>query len=163
MGALSNYDATCGTHASAAFDASAAHSTCANKHFLCGAGATRPFDQCLVAIDCQMHHDMAVSVPAGSSVFATFARQMIAHHQNSVAMAKVLSQFHTDADYPAAGTEDQDRDWAEGLVRSIINVQNTQIQQMQSWPMPTRRSRAPRPTATTQWPAAHATPSRPPT
>ena len=104
-----------------------------------------------------MHMDMAVHVPDGSSKFATFARQMIPHHANAVAMAKVrarqttgcarlvvayfeeasnptwvlfsngdtaevLSKHMEAKDFPAAGTEDQDMDWAKGLVRSIVNV-----------------------------------------
>jgi len=132
---LSTFDEACGTHASSAFDpaAASAHSTCSGKHFLCGS-TEGAFEQCLEAIDCQMHHDMAVKVPSTStSKFATFARQMIPHHQNAVAMAKVLHKHHTDADYPAAGTEDQDKAWAAGLLRNIINVQNRQIQQMKSW------------------------------
>jgi hypothetical protein len=81
-----------------------------------------------------MHHDMAVSVPSTStSKFATFARQMIPHHQNAVSMAKVLLKHHGDSDYPAEGTEDQDEAWAIGLARGIINIQNFQIQQMQGW------------------------------
>jgi uncharacterized protein (DUF305 family) len=128
---LSSYDEACGTHNSADYNAS--HSTCKGKHFLCGDDASSSFAQCLTAVDCQMHHEMAVSMPANTSRFATFARQMIAHHQNAVAMAKVLANFHNESDYPAAGTEDQDMEWAEGLVRNIINVQNFQIQQMQGW------------------------------
>jgi len=76
---------------------------------------------------------MAVSVEAGASKFATFARQMIPHHQNAVSMAKVLLKHHTAADYPAAGTEDQDKAFAEELARGIINVQNRQIQQLSAW------------------------------
>ena len=128
---LSEFDATCGTHASSLF---ASHSTCADKTFLCGAGASGTYETCLQAIDCQMHHDMAVSVPSTStSKFATFARQMIPHHQNAVAMAKVLATHHAASDYPAAGTEDQDMAWATSLIHDIINVQNFQIQAMQGW------------------------------
>jgi hypothetical protein len=130
--ALSDFDETCGTHASSAYDPSS-NANCGTKHFLCGSDSST-FDECLSAVDCQMHYDMAVSVPSTStSKFATFARQMIAHHQNAVAMAKVLAKHMTDDDFPAEGTEDQDKEWAEGLIRSIINVQNAQIQQMQGW------------------------------
>jgi hypothetical protein len=128
---LNSYDEACGT--SNAYG-STSRSSCTNAHFLCGDGATGTYATCLEAIDCQMHHDMAVSVPSTStSKFATFARQMIPHHQNAVAMAKVLATFQTDSDYPEQGTEDQDMDWADGLIRDIINVQNFQIQQMQGW------------------------------
>jgi len=128
---IATFDETCGTHNSASF---ATNAMCASKNFLCGDGATTPFADCLKAIDCQMHHDMAISVPSTTtSRFATFARQMIPHHQNAVAMAKILTKLGAASDYPAAGTEDQDQAWAEGLAREIINVQNFQIQSMQGW------------------------------
>jgi hypothetical protein len=127
---LSDYDASCGTHNSEAFGN---HSTCSNKNFVCGPGASTDYGQCLAAVDCQMHHNMAVSMPASASRFATFARQMIPHHQNAVAMAKVLAMYQGASDYPPDGTEDQDMAWANGLIRNIINVQNFQIQQMQAW------------------------------
>ena len=127
---VSSHDQACGTYNTYAADTK---STCSNSHFLCGAGAGGAYETCLEAIDCQMHHDMAVSVPAGASKFATFARQMIPHHQNAVSMAKALLKHHTAADYPAAGTEDQDQAFAEGLARNIINVQNRQIQQLSAW------------------------------
>lgn len=128
---LSTFDKACGTYDSATFDAD--HSTCADKHFLCGDGADGMYGRCLKSIDCQMHHAMAVSVEPSTSKFATFARQMIAHHKNAVDMAKVLAKFMTPKDFPPAGTEDQDMDWANGLISSIINVQNHQIQSMQGW------------------------------
>jgi uncharacterized protein (DUF305 family) len=130
----STFDEACGTHASSAFDPSASHSSCSGKSFLCGPGASGTYETCLQAIDCQMHHDMAVSVPSTStSKFATFARQMIPHHQNAVAMAKVLLKHSAASDYPTAGTEDQDQAWAADLAHAIINNQNFQIQQMQGW------------------------------
>jgi len=131
---LATFDETCGTHASSHYAPSESHASCDGLTFLCGDGATGTYSDCLQAVDCQMHHDMAVSVPSTStSKFATFARQMIPHHQNAVAMAKVLLKLGTSDDYPASGTEDQDQDWAEGLIREIINVQNFQIQGMQAW------------------------------
>ena len=132
--AIAAFDETCGTHDATAFDPDSAHSTCSGKNFLCGAGADDTYGKCLKAVDCKMHHDMAVSVPSTStSKFATFVRQMIPHHQNAVSMTKVLTKHHTAADYPAAGTEDQDQAFAEDLARDIINVQNRQIQQMSAW------------------------------
>jgi uncharacterized protein (DUF305 family) len=129
-----SFDDTCGTTGAVAFDPAAAHSTCSGKNFLCGDGASTQYADCLKAIDCKMHHDMAISVPAAdTSQFATFARQMIPHHQNAVQMAKVLLKHGGSADYPADGTEDQDKAWAEGLAREIINVQNFQIQSMSGW------------------------------
>ena len=132
--AIAAFDEACGTYDATTFDPDSTHSTCSGKNFLCGAGASDTYANCLKAIDCKMHHDMAVSVPSTStSKFATFARQMIPHHQNAVAMTKVLTKHHTAADYPVAGTEDQDQAWAEGLARGIISVQNHQIQQMSAW------------------------------
>ena len=128
--AINSFDEACGTHNTFG---PTTHSVCANSHFLCGADSYGTYETCLKGIDCQMHHDMAISVPSGASKFATFARQMIPHHANAVAMAKALSIHHTSADYPAAGTEDQDMEWADSLLRSIFSVQNFQIQQMQGW------------------------------
>ena len=133
--AIEANDEACGTYDVTAFDpdSNSKHATCSGKHFLCGAGANDVYGKCLKAVDCKMHHDMAVSVASGASKFATFARQMIPHHQNAVSMAKVLLKHHTAADYPAAGTEDQDKAFAEELARGIINVQNRQIQQLSAW------------------------------
>jgi hypothetical protein len=133
---VSDFDETCGTYnviAASQDPNSDGILTCPSQnHLLCGAGSHGTFETCLKAIDCQMHHHMAVSVPSGKSKFATFARQMIPHHQNAVSMAKALAKHHTAGDYPA-DTEDQDMVWANGLIRGIINVQNFQIQQMQGW------------------------------
>merc|ERR1711865_744433 len=132
--AIAAFDEACGTYDVTAFDPSAKHATCSGKNFLCGSGADDAYGKCLKAVDCKMHHDMAVLVPSlTTSKFATFARQMIPHHQNAVSMTKVLLKHHKAADYPAAGTEDQDMAFAEGLGRNIINVQNRQTQQMTSW------------------------------
>merc|ERR1712021_237869 len=128
---VSSHDEACGTYNTYAADTK---STCSNSHFLCGLGAVGAYETCLEAVDCKMHHDMAVSVPSlTTSKFATFARQMIPHHQNAVSMAKALLKHHKAADYPAAGTEYQDMAFAEGLARGIINVQNRQIQLLSSW------------------------------
>jgi len=128
---LSKLDRSCGTWNAAKY---ADHAICDDKHFLCGAGARDTFGDCLEMIDCQMHNEMAVSVPSTStSKFATFARQMIAHHQNAVAMAKVLSMHMEPSDFPPSGTEDQDMEWAQGLTQAITSVQNHQIQSMQAW------------------------------
>jgi len=128
---VSTHDQACGTYNTYAEDTK---SSCKNSHFLCGDGAGGAYETCLEAIDCKMHHDMAVSVEAGASKFATFARQMIPHHQNAVSMAKSLIKFHSAADYANAGaTEDDDHAAAESLARNIINVQNAQIQMLQGW------------------------------
>lgn len=74
--AIGTFDETCGTHNSSPFELGRRlKAGCANSHFLCGESST--YTECLEAVDCQMHMSMAVSVPAGTSKFATFARQMI--------------------------------------------------------------------------------------
>ena len=60
------FDQTCGTYAASSFDPDSAHATCSGKNFLCGAGAGDTYAKCLQAVDCKMHHDMAVSVPPSS-------------------------------------------------------------------------------------------------
>merc|ERR1740133_642513 len=60
--AIAAFDEACGTYDATAFDPDSTHSTCSGKNFLCGAGASDTYANCLKAIDCKMHHDMAVSV-----------------------------------------------------------------------------------------------------
>jgi len=100
------------------------HKTCDGKSFLCGdmKAGSENFNECLERIDCKMHHDMAVHTD--NDPVATFMRQMIPHHANAVSMAKVLKKAET-----MAGRELTDE--VAELVRSIINVQNHQIQTMQ--------------------------------
>ena len=67
---------------------------CKGKKFLCSdeqnsEAPENDFNECLEAIDCQMHREMAVSAE-GATMAATFLRQMIPHHANAVAMAKTL-------------------------------------------------------------------------
>ena len=131
---IAAFDHTCGTYDAVDFDPDSEHATCSGKNFLYGSGAGDTFAKCLRAIDCKMHHDMAVSVEAGASKFATFARQMIPHHQNAVSMAKSLLKFHTAADYGKAGDpDDDDMAMAVALAHEIINAQNHQIQYMAGW------------------------------
>merc|ERR1740130_1032166 len=134
---IAHFDQECGTYDASSFDPDSDHATCSGKNFLCGAGAGDTYAKCLQAVDCKMHHDMAVSVEAGASKFATFARQMIPHHQNAVAMTKVLLKHHSAQDYAAPTMEDgeevNDHAAAESLGREIINVQNSQIQYMAGW------------------------------
>jgi hypothetical protein len=129
---LSDFDKSCGSHNTLGelYDNNEA---CMHKHFLCGDGEKDEFNKCLEAIDCQMHVNMAVGTPTGVSKFATFARQMISHHENAVAMAKALSKHMSPSDFKGIDNEDQDMDWAKGLIRSIINVQNHQIHAMRNW------------------------------
>ena len=133
---IDEFDAECGTWDSSPFSRGGTYygAACAGKEFLCGPGASGGFETCLEAIDCQMHYNMAVEVNTSTSKFATFARQMIPHHQNAVAMSKALLKLGMPADYPEGpGTEDTNQEWATGLAESIINAQNFQIQLMQAW------------------------------
>jgi len=116
---ISDFDAKCGTVDVAAF--SSDHNTCAGKHFLCGDNQQHQFNQCLTAIDCKMHHDMAVKTDANP--VHTFVRQMIPHHANAVSMAKILMKH----------AEDYMDEEKKNLMMAIINVQNHQIQEMEGW------------------------------
>merc|ERR1719377_503866 len=93
--------------------------SCRGMHFLCGDTAGK-FNDCMEHIDCKMHHEMAVHTDADP--VKTFMRQMIPHHQNAVAMAKILMKHAPDAD-----------DDVKALLREIMAVQNHQIQTMQGY------------------------------
>jgi hypothetical protein len=57
--------------------------------------------------DCQMHQEMAVETSPNR--WATFIRQMIPHHQNAVAMAKLIlkqSTFEEDGEGDSEGYEE---------------------------------------------------------
>jgi hypothetical protein len=114
---ISEFDSTCGTVGISDF--SPEHQTCSGKHFLCGEGLADPFNKCLQAIDCKMHHDMAVSTD--TDPVHTFMRQMIPHHANAVSMAKTLLK-HANVN-----------DDVKALAMAIINVQNHQIQDMEGY------------------------------
>jgi len=115
---ISAEDEACGTVGVDTFMETYADHTCDDKAFLCGDNMDSSFNGCLRAIDCKMHHDMAVHTD--DDPVATFMRQMIPHHANAVSMAKVLKKHATLTDEVAE------------LVLSIINVQNHQIQTMQA-------------------------------
>ena len=84
---------------------------------------------------------MAVKVLEDISLFTTFAQQMIPHHQNAVAMSKILGKHMTAHDFPTWEEEGADGpdeaeygyQFAEYLNQEIIAVQNYQIQQLQGW------------------------------
>merc|ERR1719262_1014178 len=127
------FDIACGT--SDSYEYTDENPDCDDKHFLCGPGADDAFGTCLQAVDCQMHHDMAVDVPEGISKFTTFSRQMIAHHQNAVSMSKILQKHMTAADFPTLAQEGVDNEdeaengyaFGTALNQQIIAVQNFQI------------------------------------
>jgi len=122
---ISAADEACGTVGVETFmDTFGDGKTCEGKSFLCGdkTAGTEEFNDCLQGIDCKMHHDMAVHTD--DDPVKTFMRQMIPHHANAVSMAKVLKKAETMANRVLT-------DEVAELIRSIINVQNHQIQTMQ--------------------------------
>jgi len=126
--APSAFDQVCGTTEAGDYvDAGALP----EMHFLCGDAKDTAYAKCFEAIDRRMHEKMAVGISKGDSKFATFARQMIPHHQNAVEMSKIALKHSTAADYP--DEEDQDQEWATNLMHEIISAQNFQIQGMQGW------------------------------
>merc|ERR1712176_1143338 len=84
------------------------------------------FEKGLQAIDCQMMKEMSgeTSVDEDSNV-VTFMQQMIPHHENAVNMAKLLMKQDMEA---VSEVED-----LEGILYSIINVQNFQIHQFRNY------------------------------
>jgi uncharacterized protein (DUF305 family) len=128
-----HYDMECGT---TGLDQamSTMSSTCDGKHFLCGDMHTggETFNECMEGIDCKMHHEMAVHTDADP--IKTFMRQMIPHHQNAVAMSKILLKQAMEGNAP--GVYEQNDEGAQEvheLLMNIINTQNSQIQFMQGY------------------------------
>jgi hypothetical protein len=117
--AISAMDEKCGTVGVSDFVDKYHDHTCQDKAFLCGSNLDSTFNKCMHAIDCKMHHDMAVHTD--DDPVKTFMRQMIPHHANAVSMAKILLKHSSVDDVVAA------------IARSIINVQNHQIQEMQDY------------------------------
>jgi hypothetical protein len=106
--------------------------SCRGMHFLCGDSGETMFNDCMEHIDCKMHHEMAVHTDADP--VKTFMRQMIPHHQNAVAMSKILLMEAKQGNAPGV---DQDLN-GEGpevhrLLMDIINTQNKQIQFMKDY------------------------------
>ena len=128
---ISRWDTACGTWDSQPFsrDGESYDAICENKAFLCDTdNGNALYNECLQAIDCQMHHNMAVSA-ADNNKIATFVRQMIPHHANAIAMAKVLIK-HSSVD--DAGSQDEYEQFMS-LGQEIINTQNAQIRIMGKW------------------------------
>jgi len=113
-------------------------SQCSKNQYLCGE-VGQPFEQCLIMTDCEMHTNMAIDVPyTNTSRFATFARQMIPHHKNAVAMSKILLklQGYGEArweDYPKYLHPEYYQPFGIDLAQDIINQQNMQIQDLRNW------------------------------
>jgi len=128
----SDFDEKCGTWNTGPYAPGAAqYPHCKGKKFLCSdeqnsEAPENDFNECLEAIDCQMHREMAVSAE-GATMAATFLRQMIPHHANAVAMAKTLLKM----DPGTVDTEFDGEKTLKGLLMDIINVQNFQIAVME--------------------------------
>jgi len=116
---ISDFDNDCGTVAVSEY---VHHDSCAGKHFLCGDNLDSTFNQCMEAIDCKMHHQMAVKTDTDKKM--TFFRQMIPHHVNAVNMAKILFK---------EGDLTEGDDEIKQLLTDIINTQNHQIQTMEGY------------------------------
>ena len=120
----SRFDATCGTYDTAQYNREA--NVCQGSFFCEGTTttpATKVFGDCLYAMDCAMHVGMRTNL-AIDDPMVTFMHQMIPHHANAVNMAKALMKVgYTD-------TADKE---IEGLLMSIIAVQNKQIHVMEAW------------------------------
>lgn len=86
-----------------------------------------------------MFAKMTTNANSGSEV-ALFIHQMIPHHQNAVNMAKSLLKLW-DEKCPDIRLQDTDDCVMEGMLRSIVNAQNGQIQIMRDllksnrWPL----------------------------
>lgn len=136
--APSSVDQTCGTYGLK--DYQLPNSQCPDT-FVCGVDqVTDPtllaYIDCLNAMNCKMLDGMTSGNMANSPI-ALFIHQMIPHHQNAVNMAKaflVARQNYTKTNgttYCSDITNENDPTcFMEVLMRSIINSQNAQIQDM---------------------------------
>jgi len=122
----SAFDRQCGSTNSEEFYHQ--HPSCKDKKFLCGHEGDATFNDCMFAADCQMHHDMAVKT--SNSRLATFVRQMVPHHAQAVAHAKILQKFMTLTD---ADGDQEAFDEMTTIAKEIVNTQNAQLLTMQAW------------------------------
>jgi len=99
---------------------------CPNMKFLCETDDNPQFSRCMEAIDCKMNYEMRVE--EHSNPLVVFMHQMIPHHENAVNMARIALKHAEKAE----GFGDEDLD-VPALLRDIINTQNKQIQDMESW------------------------------
>jgi len=123
----SDFDMECGTYGLGDFTKESGK---CEGPFVCTEGDETPemtaFGDCLYAMDCHMNDQMR-SILSDDSPVVTFIHQMIPHHQNAVNMAKALLKTGTLDE-----SVEEDADML-GIVHSIINVQNFQINQMQGY------------------------------
>jgi hypothetical protein len=127
-----DFDKTCGTTGTSKFKAGGVKD-CKQQFF--GGTHDSEWENCLQAIDCQMHWDMYGKTQSDATdKVKAFMQQMIPHHQNAVNMAKVILKQATQAELKKAGQEmDEDDDAFIHFLHSIINVQNHQIHTMRNY------------------------------
>eukprot|EP00804_Cyclotella_cryptica_P013489 CCRYP_020170-RB/>CCRYP_020170-RB protein AED:0.02 eAED:0.02 QI:1234/1/1/1/1/1/2/220/576 len=125
----SSYDKECGTYGLEDFQLP--HPECPHR-FVCNVNsvsdsAISSFASCLESMNCHMFAGMTTYSTQGN--VALFLQEMIPHHQNAVNMAKsLLKKWSERCD--DLGTSETDDCIMEGLLRSIVNSQNAQIQLM---------------------------------
>ena len=119
------FDAVCGTSEVSMFHTSK-DKFCPGQNFLCQTRHNKEFSSCMEAIGCKMNYEMRVE--EDSNPLVVFMHQMIPHHVNAVNMARIALKHAQDA----VGYDDEELD-VPGLLRDIINKQNEQIQEMESW------------------------------
>jgi hypothetical protein len=119
------FDSVCGTSEVSMFHTSK-DKFCPGQNFLCQTRHNKEFSSCMEAIGCKMNYEMRVK--EDSNPLVVFMHQMIPHHVNAVNMARIALKHAQDA----VGYDDEELD-VPGLLRDIINKQNEQIQEMESW------------------------------
>ena len=122
-------DLTCGTFGIENFAPSG--SSACTERFLCG-DLNTTYEKCIQAIDCMMNEGMRVDGhDTHQDSLATFAQQMIPHHQNAVNMAKTLLNHYKDHSGPRGidGNLMPTSDRFDTLFE-VINGQNVEIQKM---------------------------------
>ena len=127
-----DFDKTCGTTGTSEFRTGGTKD-CKQQFF--GGNHDSEWENCLQAIDCQMHWDMYGKTQSDATdKVKVFMQQMIPHHQNAVNMAKVILRQATQTELKNAGQEmDEDDDAFIHFLHSIINVQNHQIHTMRNY------------------------------
>ena len=118
------FDTKCGTSHISEYADGESHEC--NIEFFAG-GKDTDFEECLHAVDCQMHYEMySETGPNESDKIALFMQQMIPHHVNAVNMAKLLLKQASQVELDAV--ED-----LENILYDIINTQNFQIHQFRNY------------------------------
>jgi len=130
--APSAFDLACGTVGLEGFQTADDNNECPTSFVCADSGASdalTSFTDCINAMDCKMLQGMTTSVVGSQNLGALFSYQMIPHHINAVNMAKAL--LHTGDVVCEDLLEENDDCTFEILLRSIIVVQNLQIQAME--------------------------------